>query len=56
MLTALIALTANETSLLVAGIISLVTGVVILLFPQVLAYIVAIYLLLVGIAMIGAAI
>jgi uncharacterized membrane protein HdeD (DUF308 family) len=46
---ALIALTASENRQLIAGIVSLATGVLILVFPAVLNYIVAVYLIVIGI-------
>lgn len=48
----LIALTANENRQLVAGIVSLGTGVLIFLVPRLLSYIVAAYLVVVGIVLI----
>jgi amino acid permease len=47
-----IALTANENRQLVAGIVSLGTGVLIFLVPRLLNYIVAAYLVVVGILLI----
>ena len=51
----LIALTATENRQLIAGIVSLVTGVAIVIFPRLLNYIVAAYLIIVGIVLILAA-
>jgi hypothetical protein len=48
----LIALTATENRQLIAGIVSLVTGVAIFVFPRLLNYIVAAYLIIVGIVLI----
>jgi DUF3096 family protein len=48
----LIALTANENRQLIAGIVSLGTGILILVFPRLLNYIVAVYLIVVGILLI----
>jgi uncharacterized membrane protein HdeD (DUF308 family) len=48
----LIALTAQENRQLIAGIISLATGVLIFLVPRLLNYIVAAYLIVVGILLI----
>jgi uncharacterized membrane protein HdeD (DUF308 family) len=48
----LIGLTANENRQLIAGIVSLGTGVLIFLFPRLLNYIVAAYLVVVGILLI----
>jgi uncharacterized membrane protein HdeD (DUF308 family) len=48
----IIALTANENRQLIAGIVSLGTGVLIFLFPRLLNYIVATYLVVVGILLI----
>jgi amino acid permease len=47
-----IALTANENRQLIAGIVSLGTGVLIFLVPRLLNYIVAAYLVVVGILLI----
>jgi Protein of unknown function (DUF3096) len=46
---ALLALTAFETRQLIAGIVAIATGVLILIFPALLNYIVAAYLIIVGI-------
>ena len=48
----LIALTANENRQLIAGVVSLATGVLIFLVPRLLNYIVATYLVVVGILLI----
>jgi Protein of unknown function (DUF3096) len=48
----LIALTAQENRQLIAGIVSLGTGVLIFLVPRLLNYIVAAYLIVVGILLI----
>jgi hypothetical protein len=48
----LLALTASENRQLVAGIVSLATGALIFLFPRLLNYIVAAYLVAVGIVLI----
>ncbi len=44
------------TSLLVAGIISLVLGIIIIIWPRALAYIVGAYLIIIGILVIIAAV
>ena len=49
---AVIALTAAENRQLIAGIVSLATGVLIFLIPRLLNYIVAAYLIVVGILLI----
>jgi uncharacterized membrane protein HdeD (DUF308 family) len=49
MLTTLAAMTATEKNALIFGIISLAFGVLILLVPRVLNYIVAFYLIVIGI-------
>jgi hypothetical protein len=48
----LLALTASENRQLVAGIVSLATGALIFLVPRLLNYIVAAYLVAVGIVLI----
>ena len=45
-------LTAAETRQLIAGVVSLGTGVLIFLFPSLLSYIVAAYLVIVGIVLV----
>lgn len=47
-----IALTANENRQLIAGIVSLGTGILIFLFPRLLNYIVAVYPIVVRILLI----
>jgi uncharacterized membrane protein HdeD (DUF308 family) len=42
-------LTATETNALIFGILSLAFGILILIVPRVLNYIVAVYLILIGI-------
>jgi uncharacterized membrane protein HdeD (DUF308 family) len=51
----LIALTANENRQLIVGIVSVATGVLIFLVPRLLNYLVAAYLIVVGILLIIAA-
>jgi hypothetical protein len=48
----LLAMTAAETRQLIAGVVSLGTGVLIFLFPSLLSYIVAAYLVIVGIVLV----
>jgi uncharacterized membrane protein HdeD (DUF308 family) len=50
-----IALTANENRQLIVGIVSVATGVLIFLVPRLLNYLVAAYLIVVGILLIIAA-
>lgn len=45
-------MTAAETRQLIAGAVSLGTGVLIFLFPSLLSYIVAAYLVIVGIVLV----
>jgi uncharacterized membrane protein HdeD (DUF308 family) len=49
---ALIALTAQENRQLIAGIVSCGAGVLIFLFPKLLNYLVAAYLIVIGILLI----
>jgi uncharacterized membrane protein HdeD (DUF308 family) len=51
----IIAYTANEQRQLIAGILSIGVGVLIFVFPRLLNYIVAAYLVVVGILLILAA-
>jgi DUF3096 family protein len=48
----LMAMTPTETNALIVGIISLGFGILILLVPRVLNYLVALYLILIGIVFI----
>lgn len=52
MVATVVALAANENRQLIAGIVSLGTGILIFLFPRLLNYIVAAYLIVVGILLI----
>jgi uncharacterized membrane protein HdeD (DUF308 family) len=54
-LSSLIALTANENRQLIVGIVSCSAGVLIFLFPRLLNYLVAAYLIVVGVLLILAA-
>jgi hypothetical protein len=55
MSTLLMAMTATETNALLFGIVSLAFGVLILLVPRVLNYIVALYLIVIGLLFIARA-
>jgi len=48
----LIAYTAHEKQELIAGILSIGTGVLIFLFPRILNYMVAAYLIVVGVVLV----
>ena len=55
MLATLIAYTAHEKRQLVAGIVSIAFGVLIFVFPRFLNYLVAAYLVIVGVLLVLAA-